>query len=95
MKKGIHPNYREVLFLDTSANFGFVTRSTVKTNENMQWSDGKTYPVVRLDISSASHPFYTGKMKLVDSQGRVDRFLKKFGKTYRAQEKTEAPAEQK
>src|SRR5262245_4306037 len=88
MKKGIHPAYRDVLFLDTSANFGFVTRSTVKTNETMQWSDGKTYPVVRLDISSASHPFYTGKMKLVDSQGRVDRFLKKFGK-YRAGDKAE------
>jgi len=90
MKKGIHPQYREVLFLDTSANFGFVTRSTVKTNETMQWSDGKTYPVVRLDISSASHPFYTGKMKLVDSQGRVDRFLKKFGK-YRTADKNAAP----
>src|ERR671933_2056056 len=95
MKKGIHPQYRDVLFLDTSANFGFVTRSTVKTNETMQWSDGKTYPVVRLDISSASHPFYTGKMKLVDSQGRVDRFLKKFGKGYRSGQEKPAEAGEK
>jgi len=95
VKKGIHPQYREVLFLDTSANFGFVTRSTVKTNETMQWSDGKTYPVVRLDISSASHPFYTGKMKLVDSQGRVDRFLKKFGKYRTADKAAEGQGEKK
>jgi large subunit ribosomal protein L31 len=93
MKKGIHPNYRDVLFFDTAANFGFVTRSTVRTNDTMQWSDGKTYPVVRLDISSASHPFYTGKMKMLDAQGRVDRFLKKFGK-YRGTDKA-AEGEQK
>lgn len=80
MKKGIHPEYREVVFLDASVNFGFVTRSAVKTNDTIVWEDGKTYPVVRLDISSASHPFYTGKMKMVDAAGRVDRFNKKYGK---------------
>ena len=80
MKKGIHPDYREVVFLDASVNFGFITRSAVKTNDTIVWEDGKTYPVVRLDISSASHPFYTGKMKMVDAAGRVDRFNKKYGK---------------
>jgi len=78
MKKGIHPNYREVVFLDASANFGFLTRSCVKTNETILWEDGKEYPLVRLDISSASHPFYTGKMKFIDTTGRVDRFKKKY-----------------
>jgi len=80
VKKGIHPEYREVVFLDASVNFGFVTRSSVRTGETIVWEDGKTYPVIRLDISSASHPFYTGKMKMVDAAGRVDRFLKKYGK---------------
>lgn len=79
MKKGIHPNYREVVFLDAAANFAFLTRSCVKTNETIQWEDGKEYPLVRLDISSASHPFFTGKMKLVDATGRVERFKKKYG----------------
>ncbi|MFQ3650435.1 MAG: type B 50S ribosomal protein L31 [Gemmataceae bacterium] len=78
MKKDIHPNYREVIFVDTAANFAFKTRSTVKTNETIVWEDGKTYPVVKLDISAASHPFYTGKMKMLDTAGRIDRFKKKF-----------------
>lgn len=90
MKKGIHPDYREVVFVDASANFSFITRSAVKTNETIVWEDGKTYPVVRLDISSASHPFYTGKMKMIDSAGRVDRFLKKYAK-----KDAPAPAEKK
>lgn len=79
MKQGIHPDYREVIFVDTAAHFSFKTRSTVKTNETIVWEDGKTYPVVKLDISAASHPFYTGKMKMIDTAGRVDRFRKKFG----------------
>jgi large subunit ribosomal protein L31 len=78
MKKDIHPNYREVIFVDTAANFAFKTRSTVKTNETIVWEDGNTYPVVKLDISAASHPFYTGKMKMLDTAGRIDRFKKKF-----------------
>ncbi len=82
MKKGIHPNYREVIFLDAAVNFSFLTRSTVKANDTMVWTDGKTYPVVRVDISSASHPFFTGKMKYVDAAGRVDRFRKKYGEGY-------------
>jgi len=83
MKKGIHPEYRLVIFLDAGANYGFLTRSTVKTKETMVWEDGKEYPMVRLDVSSASHPFFTGKMKFVDATGRVEKFMKKFGKSYR------------
>lgn len=86
MKKDIHPNYREVVFLDAAANFSFLSRSTVKTNQTIEWTDGKTYPLVRLDISSASHPFFTGKMKLVDSTGQIERFRKKFGH-YKKEEK--------
>ncbi len=84
MKKGIHPEYRPVVFLDHAANFSFLSRSTVKTNQTIVWTDGQTYPLVRLEISSASHPFFTGKMKLVDSTGQIERFRKKFGKNYKA-----------
>lgn len=83
MKKGIHPEYRPVVFLDAAANFSFLTSSTVKTGQTMVWTDGQTYPLVRLDISSASHPFFTGKMKLVDSTGQIERFRKRFGQNYR------------
>jgi large subunit ribosomal protein L31 len=86
VKKDIHPEYREVVFLDAAANFSFLSRSTVKTNQTIEWQDGKTYPLVRLDISSASHPFFTGKMKLVDSTGQIERFRKKFG-NYKKDEK--------
>jgi large subunit ribosomal protein L31 len=79
MRKGIHPIYREVIFLDASANFAILTRSCVNTNQTMKWEDGKEYPLVTLDISSASHPFYTGKMKLLDTTGRVERFKRKYG----------------
>ena len=78
MKKDIHPEYREVIFLDAAVNFSLLTRSTVKSNEKMKWEDGKEYPVVRLDISSASHPFFTGKMKLVDTTGRVQKFQDRY-----------------
>src|SRR5262249_27929932 len=90
MKKGIHPEYREVVFLDGSVTFGFSTRWAVKTNDTTVWEDGKTYPVVGLDIASASLPFYTGKMKMVDWAGRVDRFLKKYGKKNPAEGEGEA-----
>lgn len=82
MKSGIHPEYREVVFQDASANFAFLTRSTVRSQETIVWSDGKTYPLVRLEISSASHPFFTGKMKYVDATGRIDKFRKKYGTGY-------------
>jgi large subunit ribosomal protein L31 len=80
MKDGIHPNYREVVFLDTSCDFGFVTRSTVSTNETIKWKDGKEYPVYKIEISAESHPFYTGKQKIVDTAGRVDKFKKRYAR---------------
>ena len=88
MKKGIHPQYRPVVFLDAAANFSFLTRSTVKTNETIKWEDGKEYPLYKLDISSASHPFFTGKMKLLDTTGRVQKFNDKYKKTGIAGKKT-------
>jgi large subunit ribosomal protein L31 len=81
MKKGIHPdNYRTVVFKDMSNDVTFMTRSTVNTKETIEL-DGKEYPLVKLEISNTSHPFYTGKMKLVDTAGRVDKFKKRQEKT--------------
>lgn len=79
MKKDIHPNYREVVFKDVSSDFEVLTRSTVKTTD-MTTFEGKEYPLFKVDISSASHPFYTGTQKVMDTEGRVDRFKKKYGK---------------
>ena len=78
MKKDIHPNYRYVVFQDQSANYAFLTRSTIETRETIKWEDGNEYPLYKVDISSASHPFYTGKQKIVDSEGRVERFMRKY-----------------
>jgi large subunit ribosomal protein L31 len=80
MKKEIHPEYREVLFHDTGVDKYFLIRSTLETKETREWEDGKTYPYYPVEISSESHPFYTGKHKIVDSAGRVDKFKKKYGK---------------
>ena len=94
MKKEIHPEYREVLFHDTSVDQYFLIPSTLNTDQTKEWEDGKTYPYYPLDISSASHPFYTGKHKIVDTGERVDRFKKRFAKTASAeQEQAEAPTE--
>ncbi|MCE9590904.1 MAG: type B 50S ribosomal protein L31 [Planctomycetes bacterium] len=82
MKKDIHPEYRFVIFQDVAANFSFLTRSTVKSNDKIKWTDGKEYPLIKVDISSASHPFFTGKQKFVDTAGRVERFQKKFAGNY-------------
>ena len=79
MRKDIHPEYREVLFHDTSVDAYFLVRSTLQTDQTKEWTDGNTYPYCPLDVSSASHPFYTGKQKLVDTGGRIDRFRKRFG----------------
>ncbi len=81
MKKGIHPQYRPVVFKDFSCDFAILTRSTIKSTETIEWEDGKTYPLIRLDISSGSHPFFTGKQKLLDTTGRVEKFMKKYSKT--------------
>jgi large subunit ribosomal protein L31 len=81
MKKGIHPeNYRFVVFKDISNEYSFLTRSTAETKDTIVWEDGKEYPLVKLDISHMSHPFYTGKMKLVDTAGRVDKFRTRYEK---------------
>lgn len=80
MKNEIHPDYGYVIFRDKSANFAFLTRSTLKTDQKMVWEDGVEYPVFDVEISSASHPFYTGKQKILDSGGRVAKFEKRFGK---------------
>ena len=79
MKKDIHPkNYRFVVFKDMSNGEAFLTKSTVNTKETIEWEDGKEYPLVKLEISNTSHPYFTGKMKLVDTAGRVDKFRKRY-----------------
>ncbi len=80
MKKDIHPNYREVIYKDVSSDFAVLTRSTVETTDTDTWEDGKEYPLFKVDISSASHPFYTGTQKVLDTEGRVERFNKKFSR---------------
>jgi large subunit ribosomal protein L31 len=79
MKPGIHPDYRPVVFRDRAANFAFLTRSTVRTERAVTWEDGSTYPVVDVDISSASHPFYTGQSRVLDTAGRVEQFRRRYG----------------
>ena len=81
MKKGIHPeNYRLVVFKDVSCDYAFMIRSTAPSKETILWEDGKEYPLVKLDISDQSHPFYTGKMKFIDTAGRVDKFKSRYKK---------------
>ena len=80
MKKDIHPEYKPVLFYDVTAGTKFLSASTKIPTETMKGDDGKEYPVIRLDISSASHPFYTGQKRMIDTEGRVERFQKKYAK---------------
>lgn len=80
MKKEIHPEYKEVVFLDTSSDFKFLTKSTMSSDETIKWEDGKEYPVIKIEVSSASHPFYTGKKLFLDTAGRVEKFNKKYQK---------------
>lgn len=80
MKEGIHPEYRPVVFQDPGAEFAFLTRSTIKTDRTIQWEDGNEYPLVSVEISSASHPFYTGKQKMMDTAGRIEKFQNKYGR---------------
>ncbi len=82
MKKDIHPKkYRLVVFKDFSCEESFLTKSCASSKDTIVWEDGNEYPLVKLEISSKSHPFFTGKMKFVDTAGRIDKFNKKFGKT--------------
>lgn len=79
MKKDIHPdNYRPVVFSDEAVGFKFLTQSTAQSTETIKWEDGKEYPLIKIHISSASHPFFTGEEKIIDTEGRVDRFKAKF-----------------
>ncbi len=80
MKKDIHPEYKEVVFLDTSSDFKFLTKSTMTSKETIKWEDGNEYPLIKVEVSSASHPFYTGKKLFVDTAGRVEKFNKKYKK---------------
>jgi len=80
MKKGIHPNYKEVVFWDTTSDFKFLSKSTNVPKETITWTDGKEYPVVKVEVSSASHPFFTGKKMFVDTAGRVEKFKNKYQK---------------
>ncbi len=78
MRKDIHPNYRPVVFQDVGADFAFLTRSTIETKETIVWEDGNEYPLAKVEVSSKSHPFYTGKQNIVDTAGRVERFKNKY-----------------
>jgi len=81
MKKGIHPeNYRFVVFKDMSNNYSFISRSSAATRETVKWEDGKEYPLIKLEISNTSHPFFTGKNMMVDTAGRIDKFKKRYEK---------------
>jgi large subunit ribosomal protein L31 len=80
MKSDIHPDYRFVVFQDMSAGTSFITRSTISTSDTVTWEDGNEYPLAKVEISSESHPFFTGQMKIVDTAGRVERFEKRYGR---------------
>ena len=95
MKKDIHPEYKEVVFQDVQSDFKFLTRSTMTSDEKIKWEDGKEYPLIKVEVSSASHPFYTGKKIFVDTAGRVEKFNQKYKAKQAAAKppvKEEAPA---
>jgi len=80
MKDNVHPNYKDVVFHDVTSDFKILTRSTMSSKETVKWEDGQEYPLIKVEISSASHPFYTGKQKMVDSGGRIDKFQKRYAR---------------
>ncbi|HTD28241.1 MAG TPA: type B 50S ribosomal protein L31 [Xanthomonadaceae bacterium] len=80
MKADIHPKYRPVVFQDVTSDFSFLTRSTLASKDTVKWEDGQDYPLIKIEVSSHSHPFYTGKQKMMDTSGRVDRFRKRYQK---------------
>ena len=80
MKKDLHPKINDVVFKDMSCDFAFLGKSTQSSKEMIKWEDGKEYPLMKVEISSASHPFFTGKQRVMDTEGRIDRFKKKYGK---------------
>jgi large subunit ribosomal protein L31 len=80
MKKDIHPKYKEVVFFDTQSEYKFLTKSTMTSEETIKWEDGNTYPMIKVEVSSASHPFYTGKRVFLDTAGRVEKFNRRYKK---------------
>jgi large subunit ribosomal protein L31 len=80
MKPDIHPNYREVVFQDLTSGFAFLTRSTINAKETIAWEDGKEYPLVKVEVSSQSHPFYTGKQVVSTTAGRVEKFKNRYAR---------------
>ncbi len=80
MKAGIHPEYREVVFQDVTSDFKFLTRSTLGSKETIKWEDGNEYPLIKVEVSSATHPFYTGQNKVMDISGRIDKFKRRYTK---------------
>jgi large subunit ribosomal protein L31 len=78
MKAGIHPEYRDVVFQDVTSDFKILTRSTLSSKETIKWEDGNEYPLVKVEVSSSSHPFYTGQHKIMDTGGRVDKFRRRY-----------------
>ena len=80
MKADIHPQYRDVVFQDVTSDFRILTRSTLSSKETVKWEDGNEYPLIKIEVSSASHPFYTGQNKIMDTSGRVDKFRKRYAK---------------
>ena len=92
-KTDLHPkDYRDVVFMDEAAGYSFLTKSTAKSEETIKWEDGKEYPLIKLQISSASHPFYTGEEKIIDTEGRVDRFKARAAKAAKMKEALENKA---
>ena len=83
MRPGIHPSYQPIVFRDKSADFAFLTRSTLTSSETIEWEDGNTYPVYDVEVSSASHPFWTGQGKILDTAGRGEKFERRYGKRTR------------
>lgn len=79
MKPGIHPEYHPVVYRDRAGEYAFLTRSTATSDRTIEWEDGNTYPVIDVEISSASHPFYTGNQRVLDTAGRVERFQRRYG----------------
>ncbi|MGW5308950.1 type B 50S ribosomal protein L31 [Nocardia thailandica] len=86
MKKGIHPGYHPVVFEDASTGKRFLTRSTATADRTIEWTDGNTYPLLMVDVTSDSHPFWTGANRVLDTQGRVEKFKRKYGRRVRATE---------
>ncbi len=95
MKEKIHPKVNTVVFKDISCDFSFLGTSTLDSKEKVKWTDGKEYPLIKVEISSASHPFYTGKQRVIDTEGRIDRFKRRYGKGAPTDVKSELKSEEK